>query len=168
MWLNKAARSIFKIINSLSQAANVIGIVILAVMMLLTVGDVFMRYVFRRPIMGTVELTEYMMVCVVYFALAWCAIKGKHIKVDLVVSRFSPRVLVILDSITYSAGLGLYAVITWRSFSESISVRQAHLISAMLHVPVFPFYLVLSLGCAILCLVVASHLVQYLVKAAKG
>jgi len=157
-----------KIINSLSQALNVLAIGVLVVMMLLTVADVGMRYVLRHPIVGSVELTEFMMVFVVFLGLAWCAVRGRHVKVDLFLSRFSPRVQAIVDSITYIGSLGIFVIIAWRSLLESFSVWQMHLVSTILKVPMFPFYWVLTLGCAVLCLVMITNIIQYVAKAVKG
>ena len=147
---------------------NAIGAGVLVVMMMLTVSDVFMRKTFSQPIAGTMELTELMMVCVVYLALAWCAIGRAHVKVDLVVSRFSPRVQAIIDSITYLLGLGVCAIIIWRNLEESIVVMQLDLTTSLLRVPNFPFFWVLVLGYAVLCLVMITHLIQHLAKAVKG
>jgi TRAP-type C4-dicarboxylate transport system permease small subunit len=41
-----------KAIHAIGQTMGNIGIAVLVAMMLLTVADVFLRYVFNRPIMG--------------------------------------------------------------------------------------------------------------------
>ena len=140
---------------------------VLAAMTLLTVSDVFLRYAFNRPIIGTTELTELMMVCVAFLGLAWCAIKQGHLKVDLVMSRFSPGSQAVVDSITLAAGLCVCAFITWRSFQESMTVLRIGSTSSLLDVPDFPFYLVLTLGFAVLCLVMAANLIQNIARGLK-
>lgn len=155
---------LIKIIISLSRVVNIIAMVSLSAMMLLTVLDVFLRYIFKRPIADSFELTEYLMVCTGAFALAWCAAKGGHIRVDLVVSRFSPRVQAVLDGITHLFGLGICSLIAWRSLSEALVVRKT---TTLLGVPAYPFYLVLTLGFALLCLVMVAQLIEYLCKAVR-
>ena len=157
-----------KIIKSMSRAMNMAACGILAAMMLLTVSDVFLRYFFRRPILGTTEITESMMACLAFFAFAWCAVQNSHLKVDLVMSRFSPRVQAVVDSMTSFAGLVMVALIAWRSFVEAIAVKQLHIISSLLKMPAFPFYFIVSLGCAVLCLVMVAQMVRSIEKAAKG
>ena len=105
-----------KIINSLSRILNIAASGVLAAMMFLTVSDVLLRYFLRRPILGATELTENMMVCLAFLGLAWCAVQEGHLKVDLVMTHFSPRVQAIVDSITSCAGLILVALIAWRGF----------------------------------------------------
>ena len=101
----------------------------LVAMMLLTVSDVFLRYAFRRPIFGSTEITEIMIVMLGFLGLAWCAVKGGHLKVDLLMSRFSPRLQAIFDSFTYFAGLVICIIIAWRSLLESIAVKKLDIVS---------------------------------------
>jgi len=154
-----------KIIHFLSRIMNILASAVLVAMMLLTVSDVCLRYFLRRPILGTTELTENMMVCLAFFALAWCAIQQAHLKVDLVVSRFSPRIQAVCDSITLMAGLIMVALIAWRSFVEGLVVRELNIISSLIKIPAFPFYFVIAVGCALLCLVMVTQLIQNIHKA---
>ncbi|MFC1863620.1 TRAP transporter small permease [Thermodesulfobacteriota bacterium] len=156
-----------KIINSLSRIMNVAASVILAAMMLLTVSDVFLRYVFRKPILGTTEITESMMAGLAFFALAWCAAEQSHLKVDLVMSLFSPRVQAIVDTLTGLAGLIVVALITWRNFIEALAIKELNIVSSLVKIPAYPFYYVISAGCAILCLVMITQLIENFGKAVK-
>jgi len=164
----KEPRSVPTAVVSLSRVMNVVSIVALGLMMLLTVSDVFLRFAFRHPILDSPQLTEYLMVCVAAFGLAWCAANKRHVKVDLVVSHFSPRVQVIYDIITYFLGLGVCLIITWRVFLESLVLHRYHTSTTVLEVPAYPFCLVLTFGFGILCLVMLTHLIQYLYKVVKG
>jgi TRAP-type C4-dicarboxylate transport system permease small subunit len=63
---NERIKSLVGAVNLVSRWFNYLGVGVLTIMMLLTVSDVLLRFVFNRPILGTLELTEYMMVPVVY------------------------------------------------------------------------------------------------------
>ena len=147
---------------------NIIACGVLAAMMLLTVSDVFLRYFFRRPIIGATEITENMMACLVFFALAWCAAQRSHLKVDPVISIFSPRVQAVFDTLTGLAGLVMVALITWRNFMEAIAIRQLNIVSSLIKIPAFPFYYVIALGSAILCLVMIVQVIQEIKKVVRG
>lgn len=133
-------------------------------MMLVTVSDVSMRYLFRKPIMGSTELIEVMMVVVVFLALSWSAVTGGHLKVDLLISRLSPRVQAIVDSITMFAGLGTLVIITWRSSLDSMDVQT---VSPLLKFPMYPFHWILTLGFAMLCLAMVTLLIRSVAEAVK-
>ena len=136
-------------------------------MTMVVVANVVGRRFFDQPVAGTKELTELAMVCIVFLALAWCAVKGAHINVGVVVERFSPRVQAIVDSINYLAGLGLCIIIVWQTILKAMDVQERGLITFVHEVPHFPFYWVIAAGFVILCLVMVGHLIQHLVKAVK-
>ena len=52
--------------------------------MCLTTSDVVGRYVFARPIIGTVEITELLLVMIVYFALSATEKSGTHISMSAI------------------------------------------------------------------------------------
>jgi TRAP-type C4-dicarboxylate transport system permease small subunit len=71
MELDKAARGIERVANPLSRITDSVGRVILALMMLLITVDVVLRYFLNRPIKGSYELVEFMLVLLVYLGLAY-------------------------------------------------------------------------------------------------
>ena len=153
-----------KQINAFSRILAMAASFVLAAMMLLTVADVVLRWLFKYPIIGTTEITESMMACIAFFALAWCASEKSHLKVDLVVDHLPRRLQGALDSFTTLVGLGLVALIAWRSFLEGRAVQEMNLISSLIKIPAFPFYYVISLGCILLCLVMILQLFDHLKK----
>jgi TRAP-type C4-dicarboxylate transport system permease small subunit len=156
-----------KQIAAISKVLAIAASVVLAAMMLLTVADVALRWLFKSPIIGTTEITESMMACIVFFALAWCAAEKSHLKVDLVVDRFSPRMQSIIDSLNTLAGLCLIALIALYSFLEGRAVQELNLISSLIKLPAYPFYYVIAAGCVMLSLVMICQLIEHLVKAVR-
>jgi TRAP-type C4-dicarboxylate transport system permease small subunit len=141
-----------------------IGVVIL--MMLLTVSDVFMRYLFAAPITGTTEITEYMMVCLIV-AMAWTAVEGKHVVVDLVMKLFPKRFQTAVDSINLLVCLGIYVIICWQTYVAGTFALRYNVKSALLEIPEFPFYLVLAVGFAMLCVAIVPLLIKKIGEAVK-
>jgi TRAP-type C4-dicarboxylate transport system permease small subunit len=137
----------------------------MGLMTLLTVVDVFMRYVFNAPITGATEVSELMMVVLVFPALAWIALERSHIRVDLLVVKWPRRVQLMVEIVTLLLALGTYVIITWQSFLESMEVREA---TSLLEVPEAPFHWVMTLGFAILCLAIISLMVENVTAIIKG
>ena len=167
MWLSKAADSLNRVMRPVVGVFHGVGVAVLALLMFLTAADVMGRYVLNKPIMGSLEISEYMMSILVAFGLAYCAIKKGHVAVELVVSRFPQRVQGITDSITGLVGLGLFSLITWRSFQHMIVVFKNGITSGVLYIPVFPFVGVVTLGSALLCLILIADLLKFLAQAVK-
>jgi TRAP-type C4-dicarboxylate transport system permease small subunit len=153
---------------SVCRVMIIASMVVLVGMMMLTVSDVFLRYIFKNPVPDSQQITEYLMVCVAFLGMAWVAVKNEHIAVNLIVPRFSQRVQAIFDSVTYFLGLGVLVLISWRTFIESTFVRQFDPGTLLLKIPAYPFYIVLGFGLAMLCLIIFIQLIQHVFKAVKG
>ena len=136
-------------------------------MMLFTVANVVLRAFFNCPIPGDAELIEIAMVCTGFLGVAWCAIKVKHIRVDLLVSFFPKRAQYIIDALGYLAVLGASTIIAWQSIVEGLANREMHRASPSLEIPIFPFYWVTSFGYAVLCLVLVVLIARSIREAVK-
>jgi TRAP-type C4-dicarboxylate transport system permease small subunit len=154
------AGSAEKAVYNLSRALGIIAIVILVAMMLFTVLNVVMRAFFNRPIPGDVELIEIAMVCTGFLGLAWCAIKEKHIRVDLLVQFFPKRGQAIVDIIGYLGALGACVIIAWQSINEGLANKGLETASASLEIPLYPFYWVTAAGYVLLCLALLVLIVR--------
>ena len=137
-----------------------VAAITLAAMMLLTVLDVFLRFVFNRPILGGTEITEHMMVILSFFAIAYAAIEGIHVRVELLVKRLSRKAQAVFTIIGYVLSLVLCVPLTLVYIPEAIAVRSYGEESEVLAIPAFPFYVVVIIGCSLLTLVVIIELTK--------
>lgn len=166
MWLDKcryAARAIYAV----SRFIGDFGAVVLVAMMLLTVADVFLRYAFNRPIQGTTEVTEFMMVTMVFPAVVWCTLRKAHVRVSLVVSRFSLIVQALFDIVSSLLCLGLFSFISWNNFLAAWDKWLTGQVSVLLSIPVYPFYLVVAIGCGMVGLLLLTNLVEIVARMGK-
>lgn len=149
-----------KRISQISKGLIYLSSIILAGMMLLTVADVFFRFFFDHPILGVTEITESMMTGLAFFAMAWCAVQKDHLKVDLVVNRFRPKIQAIIDTVTLVLGVIIVGLFAWRGALEGAVVKDLHLVSSLAGIPTYPFYYVIALGSAMLCVVMISQIFE--------
>ena len=153
-------KTLSRTVHRISQVVNSVGIGIIVAMMLLTTVDVSLRYLFNRPILGGVELTEFMMLLVVSFGLAYTQVNKGHIFVELITSKFSPRAQAIIESIGYFLCFVIYLLIVWQAVVQA-QVQWLHDIkSGALEIPKYPFYFVLAFGCFLLSLVFLVDLIE--------
>lgn len=147
-------------IKPVIRIGGYIAAVVLAAMMLLTVLDVFLRYVFNRPILGGMEITEHMMLVLCFLAISYCATEGRHVKVDLLVARLKDRVQTIFAVIVYGLSLVLFIPMTLVYIPEAIVVQRFGEESEVLGIPAFPFYIVVIIGCGLLSIVLLVELIK--------
>ena len=149
-----------KKIEALSRISGLAAMGVLFLMMLLTVADVFLRAVFNKPIIGTTEITEQMMVAVVFLGFGWCTLQDRQIKVDLFVSRYGPGTKRRVDLAVTLAGMVLVAVICWRTLLTTLTVHQLGITCAYIGIPKYPFYALAACGWAVLFLAMACLLIK--------
>lgn len=168
MQIKKTAQFVESKIHALSQIMGFIAIIVLVAMMLFTVLDIFLRAFFNNPISGDVEIIERSMVFVGFAGLAWCALRGMHIKVDLVVSFMPKRAQDIISCFNYLLGFGVCIFFTKYSFLEGIANKELNSVTAILRVPLFPFYWFVTFSYAVLCMAILVLLARSLTEAIKG
>jgi len=154
-----------RLVSSLSQGLNIVGVSLLMVIMALTVADVSLRYLMNRPIPGAFELTEYLLAILASFGLAYAALRKGHVTVDLVLERFSPKTQAVIDSMTCLISIGVFACVTWATIQYARAEWKANVVSTVLLLPRFPFILLVALGTGVLCLALLVNLFQFLNKA---
>jgi TRAP-type C4-dicarboxylate transport system permease small subunit len=135
-----------RIVRSIIEASGILATLILLVLMMITVCDVLLRALFDKPITGSTEISCMAMVCVVFFGIAWCALKGEHIRVDIISSRLSRKSLIILDSVDNIVTMVLALIIAVQCYSQAMFARQMGLKSLMLAIPRYPFVMVTAFG----------------------
>jgi len=152
-------------IYPVARLTDHIASAVLFLLMALTIADVFLRKVFSRSILGTVEVSEFMLLIIIFFSLARTEALNGHVKVDLVMSRLGPRIQGIVDMVTQGVCCVLSVLITWSSLVYSEKMREAGEVSQDLWLPIYPFIYVVALGCALLSLTLMVKFLQSLVKA---
>ena len=167
MQLNKMINTYTKIVNSVTHKWGFFGALVMIGLMLLTVGDVVLRYFFNAPILGSFELTEFILVVMVFFAIPWATVKKANVRVDLFVGRLPLRVRTIFDIVTCFMGLIVTALFAWYTVPQAIYIWRLYSVSDMLEIPVYPFYFMVAFGFFLLFFVLVANLIEF-IKKAKG
>ena len=166
MWLDRTSGSLYSTVRPISAVIQGLGAGVLTVMMLLTASDVTLRQ-FKFPIMGTIDITAFLMAILVSFGLAYCTIRKGHVKVDLIVERLPIRVQAIIDTITTLLSLGLCTLITWQSFVNMVSVYTSGATSWPLNIIVFPFAGLVAFGFAWFAVVLLADFLNAIMRVGK-
>ncbi|MCJ7769830.1 MAG: TRAP transporter small permease [Dehalococcoidales bacterium] len=167
MWSDKTSDSLYKVVRPVSTVLQGVGAGVLAAMMFLTASDVTLRQ-FKLPIMGTDDITAFLMAILISFGLAYCAIKKGHIQVELIVEHLPSRVQAVIDSITTLLGFGLCTLITWQSFANMVSVYHSGATSWTLNIIAFPFAGLVAFGFIWFTLVLLADFLNAISKVVKG
>jgi len=133
-------------------------------MMFLTAADVVGRYFFNSPVLGSFEVTEYLMVIVMATSLAYCGIMKGHVEIELVTDRLPDRTQSFLGCVTSFLGFVLFGFVTWQSFIYIGDMAASKAATTVLLIPAWPFVLILAIGLTVFSLVLLLRSLEYLCK----
>ena len=149
---------------TVTRYADIVSWVILFTMMIMTMVDVTLRYLpyVNMSVIGNLELTELMMVIVVFCSLAQCQAEDGHIRVDLVLKRFGPRTQSIVDTLTQFICFGLFIFMTWSLYNYASEMKEYGEVTMDLGLVKYPFLYIACFGCGLLALVLLSKAIAAL------
>ena len=137
-------------------------------MMVITITDVLLRKFTSTSILGTVELTEFMMVIVVFLSLAQCEVDDGHIKVALVMDKFGPKVQLFADIFTQTLCVVLFAMMSISIYHHAVNMKSSGEVTMDLGLPMYPFVYIAFFGCIIMTLVLFLKTILIIFKAFKS
>jgi TRAP-type C4-dicarboxylate transport system permease small subunit len=125
-------------------------------MMLLTFADVFSRKFLSNSITGAVELTELMMLVMIFFALPLASLASEHIVFDLLDRLMPPALLrwqmVLANAITSA----IFASAAWVVHVRALRTAEFGDVTSALEIRLSPFH---ELVAVMLALTALIHLV---------
>ena len=150
--------------ESLSKWLSAAGMSVFMLMVFLTFVDVFLRYWFGKSINGTVEITELMMVIVVFSSTAYTQWQKSHVTMDILTSKLTePRraLLAVATTLWSLATIGFCSYTTARYAASTSSV------TLVLRIPLTPFIGLASFGFALLAVTLLHDLLKALSEACR-
>ncbi len=139
-------------VESLSRWSLNLGRVALLAMMLLVVVDVTLRTTVQRLVPGDIELVRLLLIIVFFAGMAYTALVHGHVRVDLLVNRFSPTTKLGISMCGDMLSVGILAVLSWQLVVHAQRQLLSHFATGMLHVPMWPFALAIAFFIALFAL----------------
>ena len=139
----------------------------LMVMMVLTCADVFMRYLFSRPIIGTYDLVSLLGAVLVSFAMPYTMLKKGHVAVEILVQSLSRGKQLVIETFTHLLGISLFLVLVWQAILLSRDMKAAGEVTPTLLLPFYPILYCMAVCFVGLCLAILINLLHVWTKRAK-
>lgn len=117
------------------------------------VYEIFMRYTFSKPTVWASESTVFACGLVYLLGGAWTLLEDKHVRIDMLYSKVSPRGRAALDCFTYLF-FAIYIVVMLRATAiyayESVSLRETTM--TPWDPPIYPMKVAMTVALALLIL----------------
>jgi TRAP-type transport system small permease protein len=123
---------------------------ILMAMMLLTVVDVVARYVFNRPLAGAFEVTELMLLVLIFAGLPLVTYADEHAVMDFIDRLLSPRAQTMLQRAVQIASAAVMFLLTWLIWLKADRIwayRDATDVLRIVYGP-FVYFMAVTIGLA--------------------
>ena len=150
-----------------SSVLSYVGAVALFAMMAMTTVDVTARYIFNKPIVGVFELTEYLVLILIFSFLGYTQSERAHVSVDLLLPRLPSKVVAAIDLINHLVCLALMVIIFWMGIEKALDLKTAGEASPNLGIPEYPFVFFLAAGCLVMCVEYLRNILDLLAARKK-
>jgi len=156
-------------IGRLSRYLNVLALAIFFCMMVLTFVDVFLRYVFNRPINGTKEYIEVMLIVVVAFTIAYTYRLKRHVTVDILTSKLKGKTKLMWETVITSISFALTFLLLYQSIEQAIFfVQQERVHGTAVYIDAVPFQIAIVVGCFLLAIMLLRDVVKTVIDGISG
>ena len=125
-----------------------VGMVIIFGLSIYVAVAVLARYILGQPFPGVVEWAGFMMVIIVFLGLAYTLEEDRHIRVEWLTSRLHGKTLFILSIISMIVVAFVATIFLWKG--GQLALGKLHTLSSDERIPVFPFYIFMPIGGALL------------------
>jgi len=134
---------------------------------ILTVIDIFARYVFRTSLFDTIEMTSLLLSVIISLGLAYVTYQREHVSVSLFVNMVSDRVKKILDSVTSFIAFTGFSLLTWKAMARALySLKLGEFVGSR-EIPVYPAKFIFAFGCLLTTFVLMLIFIDSLLAGKK-
>ena len=124
------------------RADAVLGIaasLLLLCLMLLTFADVVARYLFNRPIRGGFEITEMLLLVLIFAGLPLVSHADEHVTMDFIDRLLPPRALGAMVRVVHGVVAGLFLFLSWQVFLKAERISRYGDTTDVLLIAIGPF-----------------------------
>ena len=138
---------LIRLLDIVLQWLSWLSSAIIMIIMLMVVSDVCGRVLFNNPIPSTTEITQALLVAMVFLAFGRTQAVRKHVSVEVITSRLSQKSQVILEIFTLALSLFVFGLFTWQSGVVAYQAwKTGETAVGLLDVPAWPAKFMVLIG----------------------
>jgi TRAP-type C4-dicarboxylate transport system permease small subunit len=144
---SSATIRLMKRVNS-ALAAVCGGLVFLY--MFLVAGNITGRYIFNRPVSGTLEIGQLVLASVIFFSLGYTQMLDAHIRVTVVLKSLPQRWQERFQAAILATGFLMMIIMAWRALPFAVESFRIREVPMSVDVPVWPTKFIFFIGWSLL------------------
>lgn len=139
--------SLARVADRLSRTFELVAETALVLLLMLVAHEVFLRYVLNAPTQYSVEFSEYLLVLLSFFSIAYVLQRDRHVRVTFVREMLPPRGRAAADLLTSALLVAYCGVLIYYGGEMSVTAfRGDDRSSSLVSFPLFIPYALIPLG----------------------
>lgn len=159
-----------RVMNLIDIVFTAVAALALAVMALLVVADVALRYGMGAPIFFAHDMVVlYLTPLVFFFGFGPTFWRDEHLAVDLITVKLPVRPRALSEFVAAAIGIFIFGLLTWVSWDRAwTSFRNDEVIASIVPWPAWASYVIVPVGTAAMVLVCLARLIVALSAMVTG
>lgn len=159
--------SVARLKDRINQVIGTCGIVVIIALTLMTVADIIMRRFFSMPFSFSFEVTQLMLVVIVFCSIPYSTNKMRHVSIEVLVNTFPEKLNRRMAIFGDFFCVAVLAAICWQCIDKGFRSYNIGTMTGELEIPLYPFYFFVALGAAIACISLLINLILSLKEPVK-
>ncbi|HHD64144.1 MAG TPA: TRAP transporter small permease [Desulfobulbaceae bacterium] len=158
-------RSFIQGVEKLSRFGAILGECVLILLLLLVFHEVVVRYIFNKPTLYSVEISEYLLIFLAFIAAGSVLQEDKHVRMQSFTNLMPKRMQRVLACIISSIVLMFCSILVWQGIKSALmAYRGGYHSSSLLNTPMWLPYLIIPVGSLILALQLIVQINSHIAK----
>lgn len=128
------------ILYKITNAVSLLSFVGILLIMGITVGDVIMRFVTGRTIIGAYEIVERLLFCAVFASFAYAQIHKGHVHITMVIGILPKNIRMFILGLTGLLSTFMCFTLAYAATIQANMSLKSNYTTGVLKIKLFPFY----------------------------
>ena len=151
-------------VGKFTKAVGCVSFICVLIMMLMNVVDVLLGKLINKPIVGSYELTQRLLMCAVFAAFAYGQSKKAHINMTILIALMPRPVRFAIFSLMSILSIIAAGAMTYAAVIQLTVSLEKNYMTEVLYIPLWPFYVVEILAMAVFTLAIIYDTVLYIIS----
>lgn len=143
---------VYKVLTKISEVLAKASFVLLMIGMLYICADIASRVIFTKSFKGDYELTQLWLCLLSFSCVAFIQSKKGHVNVIILIRRLRPAAAMACLAVTHVISTVMCGAVAFSAVRLALQALAKHDVTAMLHIPTYPFFLYEGFCMGLLCL----------------
>jgi len=157
-----------KVLKNITNIALwVSGICLLALTILIVIGIIF-RYILHHSLPWTTELSQFLLMWMVYFGTSAVSLNREHITADILGMALNEKGKRIRDLISEIFNVSMIVMVLWKLVPYTIQLSNKRNASTVMRMPQYIMFITFGIGFALLAIVHLSNVIRIAQSLSSG